>query len=1237
SPFPLLIRESEGSISRSPPYHISPSLLYAAGMLLISRLISIALIAATTVTCVRRGTRQLPPLSINSSVPYVFAARLYPFGTSQGDEALGGSKKEIALTHELTFLGHRYDRITIRRDGCLSLFSSAEDKKSSEDSPLIAPFCSESRAAKVFYRESTDPAILLLTGNEVDIQYRYGGAFSPRSALIITWTGPNAAVDNIFQSVLIIGERMAFAHFVYSRLVSGMEPVAGFSSASFTYDLPGSATGEAFKLTDKSDIGIPGEWLFRVDGSSVLLCGAGFKGEECVEECAVDEWGEDCLRRCHCENGDSCDKDSGECPTGSCRKGWTSQPICDEDVNECLFTGVCPREQPDCMNTPGAYLCVCLAGEGTCGVGERPEVFAVKRVDISPHFAFHRPSTLAPSTTRAFFPHRLIGDEEGDQRSDLDDPQHPQIVIEQRVFPEEFSSASFNPRNVSVPASNEAFRSSELRELQHREQHSEGTRRAPLQTGTISIGGKQCAKCSPHATCLSTGCVCKPGWKGDGTLCLDVDECTEGGVGVSPCDAPSVCANTRGSYACLCPIGWEDRNGTCVDIDECKTKAHTCKKSEQCANTPGSYKCECDEGYKRNGTACEDVDECATFKEPCGKHALCTNTVGGYECECERGYSRLTMDSFCEDTDECALMTPCHPAATCTNLPGTFQCACGEGYLGNGFECHETILYPIANDSLILRRANNALATISLPSPIRLCGEVYGRVYLSSNGLISFDRGLSLLTMPPDMLNETAILGLHAEFDYSKQGLVAYTYVNQSDNASMALLTRSSLSIAEQFRISSFRTAHLHIFTFEDMLQKGTDRRNSFQIVIATSAAPSTETYVSMLYERATAAAGLAGLSCPVSYNELPADQLTSASNTARPGHWMLSAARNPPSVCPAGTTGPPLCRQDCPLGRWGVDCGGHCACAGGLPCDFPTGVCASGACEKGWSGVACDQDIDECSSTPSICGPHSICVNTQGSFECACEHGFEQQGGICTAKDQCLARFGRACHAQATCQQISNDSLCICLAPMVGDGFECRLLEERKEEVEVADLTDEASLPTRITDSPTGMSTGILSTAPNSGSTTNSGSGSVNAGSGFANDGSVEESTEMGRGGIDGEERADEERTTTKAIKIFGAGRSRPTPTTRRPSTTNVSKSTTSSKTTTVNDVTEVPTADGVNQPQLVFFYLPIVLLIVWAILACVAAYFCRRKQRNRTAYDGIWGEVVPGPSNYSSRPIYS
>lgn len=48
------------------------------------------------------------------------------------------------------------------------------------------------------------------------------------------------------------------------------------------FNLPGSGSANAVRLANDSDIGIPGEWLFKIDGSEVHLCGPGFKGLECV-------------------------------------------------------------------------------------------------------------------------------------------------------------------------------------------------------------------------------------------------------------------------------------------------------------------------------------------------------------------------------------------------------------------------------------------------------------------------------------------------------------------------------------------------------------------------------------------------------------------------------------------------------------------------------------------------------------------------------------------------------------------------------------------------------------------------------------------------------------------------------------------------------------------------------------------------------------------------------------------
>ena len=41
-------------------------------------------------------------------------------------------------------------------------------------------------------------------------------------------------------------------------------------------------------------------------------------------------------------------------------------PVIFADIDECA-TGpdLCPAEQPDCLNTPGAYLCICYEYDNT--------------------------------------------------------------------------------------------------------------------------------------------------------------------------------------------------------------------------------------------------------------------------------------------------------------------------------------------------------------------------------------------------------------------------------------------------------------------------------------------------------------------------------------------------------------------------------------------------------------------------------------------------------------------------------------------------------------------------------------------------------------------------------------------------------------------------------------------------------------------------------------------------------
>nr|XP_046263555.1 adhesion G protein-coupled receptor E5 isoform X2 [Scatophagus argus] len=56
---------------------------------------------------------------------------------------------------------------------------------------------------------------------------------------------------------------------------------------------------------------------------------------------------------------------------------------------------------------------------------------------------------------------------------------------------------------------------------------------------------------------------------------------------------------------------------------------------------------------------------------------------------------------------------------------------------------------------------------------------------------------------------------------------------------------------------------------------------------------------------------------------------------------------------------------------------------------------CLSG-CDQGFNRINREcVDVDDCKETPNLCGNHSKCFNTNGSYYCNCEPGFKNQGGV--------------------------------------------------------------------------------------------------------------------------------------------------------------------------------------------------------------------------------------------------
>lgn len=166
-------------------------------------------------------------------------------------------------------------------------------------------------------------------------------------------------------------------------------------------------------------------------------------------------------------------------------------------------------------------------------------------------------------------------------------------------------------------------------------------------------------------------------------------------IGTHGCDTNAACRPGPGTqFNCECSIGFRGDGQICHDIDECSEQPSVCGSHAVCNNHPGTFRCECVEGYQFSdaGTCTpiesqRPIDYCTAGLHDCDipQRAQCIYTQGSsYYCSCLPGF---TGDGrACQDVDECQL-SRCHPDAVCYNTPGSFMCQCKPGYQGDGFRC----------------------------------------------------------------------------------------------------------------------------------------------------------------------------------------------------------------------------------------------------------------------------------------------------------------------------------------------------------------------------------------------------------------------------------------------------------------------------------------------------------------------------------------------------------------------
>ncbi len=115
-------------------------------------------------------------------------------------------------------------------------------------------------------------------------------------------------------------------------------------------------------------------------------------------------------------------------------------------------------------------------------------------------------------------------------------------------------------------------------------------------------------------------------------------------------------SDTNGSFTCSCNNGYTGNGTACINIDECLTSSHNCDMRANCSDTNGSFTCSCNNGYTGNGTTCINIDECLTSSHNCDTRANCSDTNGSFVCLCNQTgyYLRAVGGLQCLDSDECA-------------------------------------------------------------------------------------------------------------------------------------------------------------------------------------------------------------------------------------------------------------------------------------------------------------------------------------------------------------------------------------------------------------------------------------------------------------------------------------------------------------------------------------------------------------------------------------------------------
>ncbi|XP_056128438.1 uncharacterized protein si:ch73-105b23.6 isoform X2 [Rhinichthys klamathensis goyatoka] len=382
----------------------------------------------------------------------------------------------------------------------------------------------------------------------------------------------------------------------------------------------------------------------NLPGSFICSCLAGFEGDGLVcndvDECAIE-------KRCHVNA--LCINVPGKFNC-SCMVGYTGDGVLQcIDVNECLVDNGGCRNRATCVNSKGSFSCICPSGfqlvnrttcqdidecqlpEKACGTNEQCS-------NIEGSYACQCEAGFT----------RISDDLDC---SDIDECENLKSCHQNATCLNLAGSFSctckhgFSGNGVTCEDINECA----IEDMCHLHANCYNypgeflctCHRGFTGDGFTCTDVNECVlsnyTCPDISVCVNSPgayiCSCLNGTVAYNNRCvLPSRECDPA------CHTHGLCHPSPSGYQCVCDVGFKGDGLICSDIDECKE--NVCPKKEtQCVNKPGSFDCVCKVGYTLNGTECIDVDECESGANSCSKFAQCVNIIGSHLCFCHNGFT----------------------------------------------------------------------------------------------------------------------------------------------------------------------------------------------------------------------------------------------------------------------------------------------------------------------------------------------------------------------------------------------------------------------------------------------------------------------------------------------------------------------------------------------------------------------------------------------------------------------